>query len=320
MARRQRRGRRLFFATDIHGSESCFRKFLNAGEFYDCDDLVLGGDIAGKLLVPITRTGTGYRARYGEARYDDLDESGLADFKAAIRRTGNYFLVGAEEELQRLASPAELDLTFRRVVYESMQEWAALADERLRGTGRRCFVAPGNDDFLEIDDALRDSESMELVEGEVVQLDDDREMLTTGYSNPTPWDTERELPEDELERRIEAMMARVRDPARAVAVIHPPPYDSGIDAAPKLDDELGMSLELGGVALAPVGSTAVRRVIERHQPLLGLHGHVHEGRGAVRVGRTLCINPGSEYTEGVLCGAVVELAGDEVIGHQLVTG
>jgi Icc-related predicted phosphoesterase len=56
-----------------------------------------------------------------------------------------------------------------------------------------------------------------------------------------------------------------------------------------------------------VGSKAVRTAIEKHYPLLGLHGHVHESRGKTALGRTLCFNPGSFYTEGILTGAVIDL-------------
>ena len=72
--------------------------------------------------------------------------------------------------------------------------------------------------------------------------------------------------------------------------------------------------------LTPVGSTAVRELIERIQPVLALHGHIHESRGVANIGKTVAINPGSSYTEGVLQGVIVTLSGDKVVGQQLVTG
>lgn len=314
-------GLRIFFATDIHGSEVCFRKFLNAGTFYDATCLVLGGDITGKLMVPILEEAPGrYSARYGEESHLDLDASGLRDLTGHIRRFGHYPIVGTRDELDELEDPARRDEAFRKLVYDVVADWVALGEERLRGSGRRCFMAPGNDDFFEIDSALQGSDTIEFAEGRCLPLDEHHEMITTGYSNPTPWDTEREMTEERLEQHIWSMALDVTDSEALVAVLHPPPFDSGIDLAPKLDPDLRMSADAAGVAMAPVGSTAVRAFVEQRQPLLGLHGHVHEGRGAVKVGRTLCVNPGSEYTEGVLAGALVTLRPHEVASHQFVSG
>ena len=314
------KGTRLFFCTDIHGSETCFRKFLNAGEFYDVDHLILGGDMTGKLLVPVTRTTGGYAATFAEHRYVDLDRSGLAELTSLIRSKGAYTFVGTTAELEALTDDDERDRLFRKIVYDSVAEWVELAEARLRGTGRRCYIAPGNDDFVEIDDALKGSSVVEFSEGRVLSLDDRHEMLTCGYANPTPWNTERELPEDSLRGAIDKVAAEVQDFSNLVAVLHVPPFGSGLDDAPELDDQLGMAMGAGGVHMTPVGSTAVRGFIEDQQPLMALHGHIHEGRGDVRIGRTLCINPGSEYTEGILDGAIAELGDGVILRHQLVAG
>jgi uncharacterized protein len=311
---------RLFFATDIHGSESCYRKFLNAGAFYDVTLLVLGGDIVGKMLIPITKNGPGsYSARYGEKVYQDLGSSGLAELTGEIRRSGHYYVVADTESLAELADEEELDRVFRRVVCESISEWVTLAEERLRDSGRRMFVAPGNDDFFDIDAALQSSDIVEFAEARCISIDG-FDMITTGFSNPTPWETDRELPEVELKQRIERMAKDARPAAELVAVLHAPPYNSVIDSAPALDDRLRPSVGASGIEMAPVGSTAVRQFIEERQPLLSLHGHVHEGKGTAQIGRTLSINPGSEYTQGVLSGVLIELGQHEVLSHQFVTG
>lgn len=312
---------RLFFATDLHGSEACFRKFLSASKFYDAPVLILGGDIVGKLLIPILDKSSGhYSATYGEETYADVDSSGLRALTAKIRAAGHYYVVGDRDALAELDDPAHCDKVFRKAVYDTVSDWVALADERLRGTGTRIYAAPGNDDFLEIDSAFQGSDVIEFAEGRCLSIHGEFEMITTGYSNPTPWQTERELPEPALKSRLTEMVADVKDPSKLVAVLHAPPYRSGLDSAPKLDENLNMSLDMGAVETAPVGSRAVRDFIEEHQPLLGLHGHVHEGRGAVTIGRTLCLNPGSEYMAGVLAGALVELGDGSVVTHQLVTG
>src|SRR5207237_3500146 len=98
------------------------------------------------------------------------------------------------------------------------------------------------------------------------------------------------------------------------------PYGTELDEAPAIDSEFRVQHTGGQAQLASVGSTAVRDFVLERQPLLGLHGHVHESRGAVVLGRTLCLNPGSEYSEGVLAGALVTLADGRVASHQFVTG
>jgi Icc-related predicted phosphoesterase len=317
----QRATTRVFFATDIHGSEQCFRKFLNAGPFYGVDHLILGGDITGKSLVPIIRKAShGYDSVFGEEVFRNLDERGRQSLEELIRRRGQYPVLGSLEEIQALEDPEYRDRVFRSIVYQSMADWVTLADERLRGSGRLCFVAPGNDDYLEIDRHLQGSEHVIFCEAQRVWLDERHEMITTGYSNETPWKTERELTEEVLRKRLDDMATDVNDFANLVAVLHSPPYASELDSAPELDENMRMRMQGGSVRMVPVGSHAVRSFIEDAQPLLGLHGHVHESRGAVYVGRTLCINPGSEYPDGILSGAIVELGSGVVVSHQLVAG
>ena len=315
------RGPRLLFATDIHGSERCFRKFLNAAGLYKVDYLIMGGDITGKMLVPVLRRPDGsFECKYGGVEYEDLSESAAADLIKRIRGFGHYTVTVDADELARMQIKEHQDRVFHEVVHKSIEDWVALAEERLRGTGIRCFMAPGNDDFLSIDSAITSSSYVEFAENRLLQLDEMHEMITTGYSNPTPWDTERELPEDELRKRIDEMAKPVKNFQNLVAVLHAPPYGSGLDNAPKLSASLELTLNAGGVEMAPVGSTAVREFIETAQPLLGLHGHVHEGRGTTMIGRTLCLNPGSSYTEGILSAALIELGDGCVLSHQFVSG
>jgi Icc-related predicted phosphoesterase len=313
-------GTRLFFATDVHGSDRCFRKFINAGRFYDVDHIILGGDITGKSLVPIERTARGHRAQFLDHRYEDLDARGLAEVEQLIRDHGQYPIVGERDELEALHDEEYRERAFRAAAVAGIARWVAFAEQRLRGSGIRCFVTPGNDDFHEIDAPLQGSDVVEFVEGRLVSLDERHAMITTGYSNRTPWDTPRELDEDALADRIDAMAEGVSDATNLVAVLHAPPRDSELDQAPEIDRDFRVQMEGGSPRLMSVGSSAVRSFVERVQPLIGLHGHVHESKGSQRIGRTLCINPGSEYTEGTLCGALVTLGDGEVLAHQLVVG
>jgi Icc-related predicted phosphoesterase len=201
---------------------------------------------------------------------------------------------------------------------EGVERWMNMAAEKFRGSSIRCFVCPGNDDEMEVDDVVRRAEMVELGEGRVVEIDG-FSMISTGWSNPTPWKTHREDSEEQLAERIEAMAAQVPDPSRAIFNLHCPPYRSGLDEAPAIDAD--MKLMHGGRALRPVGSTAVREAIERHQPLISLHGHIHESKGAVKIGKTLSINPGSAYEEGMLMGAIIQLDPKKGIkSYQLVNG
>lgn len=311
---------RLFFATDVHGSERCFRKFLNAGKFYDVQHLILGGDITGKVLIPIVRTPRGWSAHYHDHEYIDIGDAEKAELETRIRDNGQYPVTGERDELEALADEAHRDTVFTQVVAESIERWVALAEDRLRGTGIRCYITPGNDDFWEIDAPLQSSDVVEFVEGKRVRISDGHEMITTGFSNITPWDSPRELDEPQLRERIDAMFAEVEDPPNLIAVLHPPPWGTDLDKAPELTSDLVVTMEGNEPKLTSVGSTAVREFLVEAQPLLGLHGHVHESKAAALLGSTLVLNPGSEYTQGTLCGALVALGDRDVVSHQFIVG
>ena len=309
---------KIFFATDLHGSEMCWRKFLNAGRFYDAEILICGGDMTGKAIVPIVKeNGQFTLTMAGEHQTVGADQVG--EVEAQIRRKGYYPLQMTADRLHELDQDAEKRAdTFRQVMLDGVDRWMNMAAEKLRGTGARCFVCPGNDDEMEVDDVIKRSDFVELGEGRMVEIEG-YTMISTGWSNPTPWKTHREESEEKLGERLEAMASQVKDPARAIFNLHCPPFNSGLDEAPAIDADL--KLLHGGRALRPVGSTAVRAVIERHQPLLSLHGHIHESKGAIKIGKTLSINPGSAYEEGMLMGAIVQLDPKKGIkSYQLVNG
>jgi Icc-related predicted phosphoesterase len=312
----------LFYASDIHGSEKCFLKFINAARFYGTDVLVLGGDLTGKVVVPLVRQGAGrYLVEFQGEQQLVESEDARCEMEKRIRFNGFYpVALDPEEHRAAAASPALRDDLFREVVSASIERWVGLADERLQGSGVRVIVYPGNDDERWVDELLAGSAVVENADGRVVDLGD-HELLGLGWANVTPFNSPRELPEEELEARLEALIGTMRAPARSIFAIHCPPVNTGLDMAPRLreqDGELRVVAAAGHTVMEPVGSVAVRRVIERHQPLLGAHGHVHESRAVAKVGRSLCFNPGSEYSEGVLRGALVVLEPDRVVSCQLV--
>lgn len=311
---------KLFFATDIHGSDICWSKFLNAGKFYEADVLILGGDMTGKAVVPfVHQGGKNYKVTLLEQEFQITSDDELAGMKKKVRSRGYYPYLTTPEEIAELdKNPDLVNKIFLQEVLAVVQQWMDLADKKLDGTDMKVYCCPGNDDSEEVDDLVRASRRVVLAEGLVTPLDGIHEMIASGWSNRTPWNTHREEDEDQLKARYEAMIANVKDPGNAVYNIHVPPYRTGLDDAAELDKDLRPVL--AGQSIIPVGSTALRAVIEEHQPVLSLHGHIHEGRGTTRIGRTLCINPGSMYEQGTLLGALVVLGRGKVENFVLTSG
>ena len=312
---------RLFFITDVHGSDRCFRKFLNASKVYKADCLILGGDITGKVLVPIVEVvGGGYElSLFG--RQQVIPREKLAETRKSLQDAGQYSFVATKSALEEIRSDkAKEERVFNDAIIELISSWLALANERLGGTKTRCYISPGNDDKFEIDSALVGSGPIVNPEDRVVELAGGVEMITHGYAKPTPWKSPREVSEDRLGEMIESLASGVKRPETAVYNLHVPPKDTELDRAPAVSHDFNYVKEGLGIKFIHAGSTAVRRSIEKHSPLLGLHGHIHESRGFVRLGRTLCLNPGSENGEGILRGALVNIDGGKVHDYMFTSG
>ncbi len=318
---------RLFFATDVHGSEPTFRKFINAGKAYGVDALILGGDITGKLMIPIIDLGDQKFRATLQSSTKIYNASELPDFESKLAKLGFYSAVMSEQEYHTLAEdPAAVHRLFLEKARERLAAWMRLAEERLAGTAIRCYVTGGNDDDPEVIDVIRNEAKDRVVacEEKIVELDDEgHTMVSLGYSNPTPWKTPREIEEPELAKHIEASFRGLTDFSRLVFNMHVPPVDSTLDTCPQLDtstDPPTVVTSGGEPVMFGAGSQVVRDAILRYQPLLSLHGHIHESRGAIQMGRTTAINPGSEYGEGILRGAIIALAGDKVESTQMTSG
>ncbi|MGH2936042.1 MAG: metallophosphoesterase family protein [Gaiellaceae bacterium] len=326
LRKRDQRFTRVFFATDLHASTRTFRKFLNAATAYKANVLVLGGDVCGKMLTPIIARENGLHELilHGERRTIGSDR----DFERAVEALdtqGHYYTVLSEDEYERVAgNEAAIDELFTRLARERLAAWREEAARKLEPLGIRCFVTGGNDDRPEALAVLEEEgSSLVFCEGRVTRIDDEHAMVSCGYSNKTPWHTPREVPEEELAAIIDSACAGVDDFTNVVFNFHPPPYDSTLDLCPELDTSTDPPTPVyrgGQMSFTAAGSTAVREAIQRYQPLLGLHGHIHESRGAVNVGRSLCINPGSEYGEGYLRGCIVNLVDGKVLSYQLTSG
>jgi Icc-related predicted phosphoesterase len=298
---------RLFFATDIHGSEICWKKFLGAAAYYEADIIVLGGDMTGKALVPIVKTSAGrWRSVLLQQVYELESESAVKEIEAAISSRGYYPFRTDEAAMEAfMADSSSIDELFMKRVLETLEGWIEFADRKLGSAPTRCFVCPGNDDAFEIDELLASSERVVVAEGKAIDLGEGFTMASTGWSNHTPWMTHREEDEPELYDRILRTIPSSADCSRWIFNLHAPPFSSGLDDAPELDAQL--NVKNAGQTMVPVGSKSVRRIIEERKPLLSLHGHIHEAKGVARIGKSLCLNPGSLYEQGVLQGAIIDL-------------
>jgi hypothetical protein len=314
---------RVFYATDIHGSEDCFRKFLAAGKEYKPNVLILGGDITGKMIVPIVaKSQTEWTATLLGEQLTMRSENEVQVVEKKIRAIGYYTHRASRQEAEEIRADKErLDALFSKLMCDSVSSWIKLAEERLKGSRTRCYISPGNDDTFAIDPIIQSSDYVLYPEGKVVMIDDEHEMISCGYSNMTPWNCPRDVTEEELGKKIAAMTAQVQRMDRCIFNLHCPPYNTTLDQAPKLDKDLNPSVQPGGgFEMAPAGSTAVRDSVQEHQPLLSLHGHIHESKGTFKIGRTLCMNPGSEYAERILRGVLLDVDGSRVKDFMFTSG
>lgn len=319
---------RLFYACDIHGSEPTYRKFLNAARFYEVDALVFGGDLMGKMLVPIVRdAGETWRARLQGQDHRITSVEAMATFKRALQTLGFYWQeMDPEEYRSYVGNQDKIDDLFDVLAKERLTEWVNLAEERLDGTPVKVYLCGGNDDTDAVLEALDEAPRERVVNAEnrVIPLDDEEHtIITVGYSTPTPWDTPRERTDDEIAKVIEGLLADVADPSRAIFNFHCPPLDSTLDSCLKLDASVWPPtpvIERGQPVYYGAGSRSVSEALTRYQPTVGLHGHIHEARGSASFGRTPAFNPGSEYGEGVLRGVIVAIKDGDVVGQQFTSG
>jgi Icc-related predicted phosphoesterase len=281
--------------------------------------MILGGDMTGKALVPIVEEGPNrWHATLLENRREFESEDEVKEFEDSVKRRGYYPFRTDPDEMSELESDEDLrNELFYKEMLGTIERWMQMADEKLEGTDIVCFVSPGNDDQFEVDEIIASAKRVRLAEGKVVEFGD-FQMVSTGWSNRTPWDTYREEDEEDLAVRLKKMTDQVTaPPERTIYNFHCPPYGSGLDDAPEIDAY--MRPKHGGRSIVPVGSTAVRDAIKEGQPALALHGHIHEAKGNTRIGRTLCINPGSSYEQGQLLGAVVNLDGGKKVKRFVLT-
>jgi len=318
----ERKGKktRILFATDMHGSEGVWRKFLNASSMLKINVAICGGDLTGKMIVPIIEKKDGKYAYYLMGKNHLIDSSGLEKAIKDVRGIGYYSYLTNESEYEEMRENREkVDEAFSKVMNSTLKSWLDLIREKLPSE-TQVIVCPGNDDRLPVDDLIRDHPEVVNAEGKVIEVDESHEMISTGWVNPSPWHTTREEDDEKLEARLEEYISQLKDTKSTIFNFHAPPYQTKLDEAPLLDDNLNPVIQGGRVIMVPVGSKAVKKMIAKYQPFLGLHGHIHEASGSIKIGRTHCVNPGSEYAEGILRAFLIEFKGNKIIKLQRIEG
>lgn len=306
---------RLYVVSDFHASDRAWRKMLNAVRLgsYKADAVLYAGDLTGKAMVPVVETEDGYEAELLGQRRRARTEQEVMELERDIAALGYYAFRTTPEEVERVGGDrARLQELFSREIRKRVDEWLTLAADRLEGTGVPVYVIPGNDDPYDIDEVLAGSPYVQNVDGKIVDIPGNLQVVGLGKSSPTPWRTPREVSDDEFREEISCLAEQARDPKRTIFLIHCPPHASTLDTAPLLDDSLRPIVSAGDLLRGPVGSTGVREAIQSFRPLLGLHGHIHESGGENRIGSTLCLNPGSEAAFGIVRGYLVDVSEDGI--------
>lgn len=314
----------MFFASDIHGSERCFKKFINIPKFYGATVLILAGDLTGKAVIPIVkRRNSTWESYLFGVKHVAKSEEELKKLVDTIGSSGFYPYCTDSRKLEELdCVDLNINLLFEKLALERLGHWIELAREKFCGSDVKCFISPGNDDILLCDQVLKERQDETVIysEGQSLFIDEEHEMITIGWSNKTPWNSPRETTETELAKMIGKLSGNILEKKKSIFNIHVPPINSGLDVTARLNGDLKPVTLSGHVEMIAAGSTAVREAIEKYEPILGLHGHIHESPGFYKLGRTLCLNPGSEYTEGILRGVLVEMDSTKIRSYQITSG
>jgi uncharacterized protein len=313
---------RILYGSDFHGSDIVYRKFLAASFQYQADILIVGGDVTGKAMIPIINHGSG---KYASSLFGkDLhasDPDGLEKIKKEISSVGFYPLVVDPDEATELeSSPEKMAVRFECEMCERVREWMQLADEKLTPKNKTLFFMAGNDDLASIDATIAEFKNIHNPDMARFEIEGGYEIVGLSYANMTPWRCARDLEEDDLRVKLTQLTGLIQHPERTIAVLHVPPYNSSLDTCPELDKNLKIITQGGQVVMKAAGSPSVKAFIDNVQPMLSLHGHIHESPGHVRIGKTLAINAGSEYAEAILKAAIINLEDGKVKGHMLISG
>lgn len=305
---------RIFFTADIHNSELVFRKILSIPSLYNPDVMIISGDLTGKAIVPIIKKedGSSICTFQGE-KHVMKNEKEVKEFETKLLNKGIYPYICSKEEVTELQNDqAKLDALFKKLTVERIEYWVRELEEKVP-ENVMVLMMPGNDDIWEIDEIISSSKRVINPLKKVVNMEYGYQIISLDYVNPTPWNTLREADENEIMKMLEKYLEKIENTGKVICNFHCPPYNTNIDLAPKLDKKLRPVYKFGELELQHVGSKSIRKFMEKYSPLLGLHGHIHEAEGYDKVGRTLVINPGSQYSAGMLKGIIVDLDRNGII-------
>ncbi len=316
--------KRIFFSVDAHGANIVWRKWLSAVNMYHADILILSGDLTGKVFVPIIKQKDNtWQYSYFGTTFTLKNED---EVKAAVDRLNNaaiypFIATGAEvSELQK--DEKKLQDLMNKLIWDRLDQWLKMLVKAVDTSKVMTIVMPGNDDFFIFDDLIKSYANKGVIYplDEAIQFPYGIEMVSCAYVNPTPWNTDREADEGKLEKMLETEINRLKDPHWSIFNFHAPPHNTKLDIAPKLDKTLKPVVSFGDVDTEHVGSKAVRKVEEKYQPLMGVHGHIHESFASDYIKKTPVVNPGSEYSEGILRAFIIEIEEDGIKNYWKIEG
>ncbi|MBI5475223.1 MAG: hypothetical protein HY964_00635 [Ignavibacteriales bacterium] len=309
---------KILFASDLHGSDLVFEKLLDATITWKAHALIIGGDVSGKTMTPILQKSPhSYEANFQGNRLNLESEIEVEKLEKHISSSGSYPIRLTVDEYDKMQSdPSHKDQRFLVEMKLRLKRWITDAQKKLQPHGTRFILMCGNDDRWELDDVISSSNFAENPERTILTLSDRHEIIGESGTNVTPFNCPRDMDENILQSRIEAKVKNIKDLSKAIFVLHAPPFNSQLDLALKLDHNLKPIMVGGNAVEEPVGSKAVRNMIEQYQPLLSLHGHIHEKPGFRSIGRTKCVNAGSEYDRGIMKAFFLTIIDNEVRGHQ----
>ncbi len=314
---------RMFFSTDAHGSTSIWKKWVRVPEFHSAEMLLLCGDLTGKALVPIVEQSDGtYKTHYYGRGWHLKSEEDLIDMETRLSDSGVYPFRTTSSQIEEMKnSPKLVEEMMNNAMANRMDEWLSFLVEKVDTSKVQVMAMPGNDDEFLLDKVIRSYEDRGVIWclDKVVEIGG-FETISMEYVNPTPWDTPREANEKDLKKKIDKLAQKLTDPTKSIFNFHCPPYNTHLDLAPKLDKTLRPVVTAGTPEMIHVGSTAIREAEEQYQPMMGLHGHIHESYASDRIGNSVVVNPGSEYGEGILRGFIIEFNEEGVDKYWKVEG
>jgi len=305
---------RIFFTADIHNSELVFRKILSIPNIYKPNIIIISGDLTGKAIVPIINEGNErFIAIFSGEKYEAKNLTELEGIKQKLLNKGIYPYVCSKEEVEELKNdPKKLDNLFIKLIVDRIRYWVNMLEEKIP-EDIKVIMMPGNDDIFDIDNVIMSSKKVIYPLNKVIEIDYDYSILSLDHVNPTPWNTPREADEGKLQEMIEKNLNKVKDTHKLICNFHCPPYNTKIDLAPKLDKKLRPVYKLGEIEMQHVGSKSIRKFMEKYSPILGLHGHIHESEGYDKIGKTLVLNSGSQYSAGILKGLIIDVRKEGIV-------